>query len=77
MATVRPVRRVSAGVADQGSSVVNAASNYVGQAATNGVIANTSQGAVAVANLTDLNGLKVTVTAVIDALKAHGLINTA
>ena len=72
MADVRPVRQ-----ADQGSAVINAASNFTGQAATNGVIANGSQGAVAVANVADLNTLKATVIAVLDALKAHGLINTA
>jgi hypothetical protein len=59
-----------------GSVVQNTIANTTGQAATNGVITNTSQGAIAVANKADLNAVETSVSAIITALKAHGIINT-
>ena len=60
-----------------GSAAVSNVSNSTGQAATNGTITNSSQGAKAVANVADLNTVEAALNSVIVALRAHGILNSA
>lgn len=72
---VRPIRLVIGGVASEGSAVIAATNNAPTQVAASAIVSNNSS--LSIATAANYTALADVVNAILAALKAHGIVNTA